>query len=398
MRGAPGFRRLPPTDTAALVRIAAPPPATLPATLSRLVEPFLLWLATVRGRLPRTIDAYRKDLTCAVRFFATHGREDPRTIGHGHIEAYLAWLQLTAGRSATTAVRRLHALRSFFKFLVREGLVDRDVAAVAFAPKVPRHRLPDYLTVVEQERALAALAADGSLRGRRDHALIATALLTGLRVSELAALQLAHVNLEAGVLRVVQGKGGKDREVPIIPRLRAILDAYLREVRPRLLAVPQGLGGVFRHPESANLRIRYMHRGRRVDMSARSPREADARQLLAAHRAALDPDASPYVFVSASPKRGWRDRRAGLPLQTRALWWTIHHRLSPLVGRPIHPHALRHSYAARLRAAGADLQLVQECLGHESITTTTIYAHLSTPARLASVARLLEAGAGGLTS
>jgi site-specific recombinase XerD len=225
-------------------------------------------------------------------------------------------------------------------FLVREQLVDRDIAAVSFGPKLTR-ALPQYLTVPEQEAALAALAADPSDLGRRDHALIATALLTGLRVAELAALELAHLDLAAGTLRVVRGKGGKDREVPIIPRLAGILRAYLDDVRPRL----------------------------------------------------LDRGPSRFVFVNASPKRTWRDRHAGQPLLTRTLWWTIHHRMSPLVGRPVHPHMLRHSFASRLRAAGADLQLVQGgTRAREHHHTTTIYAHLSTPGRRAAVAKLLETG------
>jgi integrase/recombinase XerD len=248
-------------------------------------------------------------------------------------------------RQAATAARRLSCLRGFFRYLAREGTVARDPAALAFGPRYTRWRLPGYLTVPEQTRVLAQLAADPSLHGQRDRALIATLLLTGLRAAEACALRLPELNLESGVLRVIQGKGGKDREVPVPPSLGALLTAYLREVRPRLLAA----------------------------------------------------DRSPYLFLHLPVDVNFSGRRpswGGEPLSRQQLFRAVVTRVSPLVGRRVGPHTLRHSYASRLRAAGADLQLIQECLGHAAITTTTIYAHLATPARLAEVARLLEANEG----
>jgi site-specific recombinase XerD len=332
----PGLDQFPSTATAALVPIPRPAVVLAAPTLRRCVRPFLVWLRSVRGRSILTLEAYRKDLECATRFLEAIGVEDPARITHREIEAYLGWLGTDGGRSASTVMRRLHSMRTFWIWLAREGLVPRNVAAESFGPSKPK-RMPDYLTTAEQEHILATLAGDQTLLGRRDHALVATALLTGLRCNELARLQVAHLRLEANLLRVIDGKGAKDREAFVIPRLRRLLDAYLGEVRPALLD---------RHP-------------------------------------------SPFVFVNAHPRRSRRDVRAGLPLLTRSLWALIHRRVSPMVGRPVNPHMLRHSFASRLRAGGADLQLIQEALGHVDIRTTTMYAHLATPARLAEVARLL---------
>ena len=207
-----------------------------PKTLAESIEPFLFWLGGVRGRRPLTLKAYREDLRSFAAFYREAGLEDPRAIRHSHIEFFLAWLQSPGGRSVGTAARHLSTLRSFFKYLVREEVIARDPAAVSFGPKVTR-ALPTFLTTAEQERVLTALARDRTLRGRRDHAIVATLLLTGLRAEELMSLRLESLDLETGTLRVVNGKGGKDREMPVTPRLRAILRTYLAEVRP---ARPRG--------------------------------------------------------------------------------------------------------------------------------------------------------------
>jgi len=337
------------------LRVGVRPPLVLPVrrhprTLTEQLEPFLFWLRSVRGRAAHTIAAYRRDLQDLAAFCAEAGVEDPRHVTHQLIEFYVGWLQERGERTPATAARRLHAIRSFYKYLVREGAVERDVAAVAFGPKLSRG-LPNYLTTAEQEQVLTALRADRTLLGQRDYALIATMLFTGLRCEETANLETGHLNCEAGLLRIHQGKGGKSREVPLVGRLQGILGPYLTEIRPALLVN-------------------------------------------------LD---SPYVFVHGSPpgaRRAWgngagpKARITGTwavkPLATRMVWRIVHRRVSPLVGRPVHPHVLRHSFASRLRAAGADLQLIQEVLGHAQISTTTIYAHLATPARLQEVERLLE--------
>jgi site-specific recombinase XerD len=132
-------------------------------------------------------------------------------------------------------------------------------------------------------------------------------------------------------------KGNAERECVIVPRLDGILEQYLTVARPALL-----------------------------------------RDTVA-----------PWLFV-AGTRRGRRKYRTGAPLLTRSVFGIVRTKLSPIVGRPVHPHMLRHSFASRLRENGADLQLIQEALGHASITTTTIYAHLTTAKRMAEIARFLQ--------
>jgi integrase/recombinase XerD len=316
-----------------------------PRTLTDLVPPFLRWFQLVRLRTPNTVAAYGYDLSRFLEFCEQAELTTPAAVDFRHVEFYLGWLQTTHQASPQTANRHLHCLRAFWRWLVREGLATVNPAAETFLLPTAQ-RLPRWLTVIEQERVLTALTRGTTLRARRDYALIATALLTGLRCSELAHLHVAHLDLESGICRVVQGKGRKDREVPIIPRLAGILRTYLAEVRPRL----------------------------------------------------KDAGASPCVFAHV-PTRAWtvgkrgpsRMRaRDGEAILGRTIFRIVREAVSPILGRKIAPHTLRHSFATRLREHGADLQLVQEALGHASITTTVRYAHLTTSKRRQDLARLLE--------
>jgi site-specific recombinase XerD len=110
-------------------------------------------------------------------------------------------------------------------------------------------------------------------------------------------------------------------------------------------------------------------------------------------RRGLDAIEGPYVFVDASRRGTWRAIRAGEAMETRSLFNIVRGKVDAIVGRPVSPHALRHSFASRLRHNGAPLELIQEALGHASITTTTIYAHISTAKRQADLTRYLDGGA-----
>jgi len=249
-------------------------------------------------------------------------------------------------------------------------------------------KLPNYLTIPEQERLLTILAENPSLPGRRDHALVATGLFTGLRCAELAHLQLAHVDLHAGHLRVVNGKGGKDRELPIIPRLEAILQGYLAEVRPALVGRP--FGGLHKKQPGSKYwwLTEYAGEGKTVRHKLTTESLEEARQVRAER--VRQPAELPWVFVNASPTNANRIRRAGQPILGRTIFHMMRRVVSPILGRPVAPHMLRHSFASRLRENGADLQLIQEALGHANINTTTMYAHLTTNRRRQELARLLE--------
>jgi site-specific recombinase XerD len=305
-------------------------------TLTDLAEPFLGHLAFVRRRSPHTVKAYRSDIEDFLRFAARVPLVFPSEVRPQHIEFYLGCL-VEEGRSASTANRRLHALRSLWDWMEREEIVTKNPAAKCYLLPLEK-RIRDYLRQHEQDRVLTTLSARTDLLGRRDHALVATALLTGLRCNELANLQLVHVDLEEGVLSVVRGKGNKDREVPLVPSLISILGRYLGETRRDLL------GG-----------------GTRI---------------------------SPWFFVKAGP---WSfTEKAGEPMSSRGIWKLVQASITPIIGRPGHPHMLRHSFGAKFSARGGDIGILQTAMGHASPRTTMLYAHVATDRMRADMTRLLD--------
>jgi integrase/recombinase XerC len=354
-------------------------------TLAQAAPQFLGWFRYVRQRTENTVMNYGQDLRSFLAFCDRIGISTPDQVHFPEVEMYLAALQHERGCKPPTVNRHRFAVSSFFRYLCRVGIVAANPTDDVFPLKTPK-RLPTYLTIPEQERVLEVMAADATPMGRRDHALIATGLFCGLRVEEVCHLRLADVDLdaspEAGRLRVVAGKGDKDREAPIIPRLREILRAYLAEVRPQL----QGRRpGCVWQVDSGGWRSAYWRDGRRHYKPHRT--EADARAWLK-RESPLLPDGG-WFFVNANPTGGHRQHRAGKPLLTRSVHALVHRVVSPIVGRPIHPHALRHSFASRLRYNGAGIELIQEALGHADIRTTAIYAHLPTAKRNAELVKLL---------
>jgi site-specific recombinase XerD len=354
-------------------------------TVADLVPPFLKWLEFVRERSPHTVAAYGFDLQAFLEFSRRASLVYPDDVSVQAVEVFIAWLRQERRGSAATANRHLQALRTFYRFAIRERQAVTNPAAEAFLLKTER-KLPRYLAIAEQERLLAALAAEQTLDGRRDYALVALMLFTGLRVSEVVRLELAHVDLDAGVLRVVRGKGGKHRELPIIPRLATILRDYLAHVRPAMVGRPQGSI----HPPVPR------HKGHRwaVYISGKwagsFSSEQEARAWLAEHAPAPSAlIATPYFFVHGRPS--WRIKNAGRPLLSRTVHAIMERgRVTRILGYKIHPHALRHSFASRARENDGDLQDIQEFMGHASISTTAIYAHLTTRKRNAKLEKLLS--------
>jgi integrase/recombinase XerD len=374
--------------------LVPPGPGLLAArnrTLAEYVPVFLKWLSFVRQRRENTVRSYGEDLKTFLGFCETAGPSKPDDVTFRHLAFCLGWLQKERSLKATSANRHLHALRTFWFWMVREEITTRNPAAQVFLLAAPK-TLPSYLSIAEQEQVLATLATRTDRLGRRDYALVATALFTGLRCSELAHLQLAHLDLDAGVLRVVNGKGQKDRELPVIPRLEAILRRYLKEVGPPLVNRPVGQiiegEAVVLHGRARTRRrtvaVRRGSRYRRLGRTPPSPEE------VARLRAAMIPPAPPYVFVNADPQQSYRARRAGQPLGSRSVLWIVRKSVSAIVGRSVFTHMLRHSFASRLRENGADLQDIQEALGHSAITTTTMYAHISTRRRREKLAEYLK--------
>jgi integrase/recombinase XerD len=357
-------------------------------TLADYAPVFLKWLGFVRQRRETTVRSYGEDLKTFVGFCETAGLEKPDDVSFRHIEFYLGWLQEDRGIKPRSANRHLHALRTFWKWMVREEITTRNPAADVFMLPTSKS-LPGYLTIPEQEQLLTTLAAKPTLTGQRDYALVATALFTGLRCSELSHLQLTHADLEAGILRVIEGKGRKDRELPIIPRLERILRPYLSETRPRALTLP---AGYILPPRPARSEyfwtlMRTDPTGKRVRLTSTKTRE-EAERLQAALPASRATAANPYVFVRADVK--WLRQHGAHPLGPRTIFMSIRRRCLDVLGRKVHPHMLRHSFASRLRENGADLQDIQEALGHANITTTTMYAHLTTRRQREKLAEFLK--------
>lgn len=269
-------------------------------------------LTVERGLSKNTIDAYHHDVTRFLRFLQGKGIEDPARVEKLDVQAFLLTLKKRE-LSARTMARNLVAIRTFFRYLVREGLLKQDPVEDLESPRLGR-RLPEILSPSEVDRLLQQPDSKTPL-GTRDRAMLEMLYAGGMRVSELVQLTVDQVNLEGGFV-LLYGKGSKERLVPMGQEALKWVSHYLRTVRPVLL------------------------KGRE----------------------------SPYLFVNRSGKamsrqRFWQTirvygRRAG-------------------IGKKITPHLLRHSFASHLLEGGADLRSVQMMLGHSDMSTTQIYTHVT---------------------
>jgi integrase/recombinase XerD len=297
-------------------------------------EAFLDMLAAERGAAANTLDAYRRDLDDHFAFLARRGTS-ARAAGPDVLRAWLVALK-DRGLKASSAARRLSAIRQFYRFLYGEGLRADDPTATLDGPRRGRP-LPKVLSVAEVERLLAAAAegvndpersAGSRLRAARLAALLELLYATGLRVSELVALPRSAARPAARLIAVT-GKGGRERLVPLTDAAKAAVAAYLA-----LLAETGGHDdGRFLFPAAG--------------AEGHLTRQAFARDL---KDAAI---------------------RAGLPPSR------------------VSPHVLRHAFASHLLHNGADLRTVQQLLGHADISTTQIYTHVLDQ-RLADMVRDLH--------
>ncbi len=283
---------------------------------AELVLDFLAYLELERGLSRNTLEAYRSDLLQLGEFLARRGT-GPLQAGHADLTAWIDELAAGAGgrppAASTTLQRKVACLRSFYRHLRREEILDRDPTADLRAPR-RTPRLPKVLTRDEVARLLAQ-PAGGEPAALRDRALLETMYACGLRASEAVSLELAELDLEAGMLRT-RGKGAKERLVPVGSRAREALAAWLAGGRPALVG------------------------------------DRDERR----------------VFVN---QRGGGLTRQGLYKIVRR-----HARSAGLQDR-MSPHTLRHTFATHLLAGGCDLRSLQEMLGHADIATTQVYTHLS---------------------
>lgn len=294
-----------------------------------LADTFLSYLARVRNYSPNTAAAYAQDLDCFL-IWASNCGVDVLQATHRDFRRFLSSLS-GAGYAKTTVNRRLSAVRSFYSWLVREGVIESNPAAVVSSPKLPKP-LPHVLSQEDVEKLLKC--ADSSTpAGALDAALVELLYASGARIGEVASLDVDRIDFSDKSVRLF-GKGSKERIVPLYPAALHALDAYLAHARPVLLV---------------------NHKGG-----------------LTAEEAA---DAQRALFINA---RGARMSERSLRARFEKLLAQ-----AGLAGMAT-PHTMRHTFATEVLDGGADLRSVQEMLGHASLSTTQIYTHL-TPERLREV-------------
>lgn len=289
-----------------------------PESFREEINDFLNYIALERGLSANTVVAYRRDLDQAAQHFARAGAAGWRTVTADQATAWVRGLSADDYKVASLA-RKLTALRMLAQHLLRERIRDDDFGALLTMPKAER-RIPHTLTTDEAARLMIA-PAGGDAFALRDRALLELFYSSGLRVSELAALTLQQVDVDAGFLRVF-GKGAKERIVPLGRKAGEAIATYVAAGRPRLVRTYTGS----------------------------------------------------HLFLN----------HHGRSLSRMGLWKIVKkHAARAGIAKNVKPHALRHSFATHLLTGGADLRSIQEMLGHASISTTQIYTAVE-PERLVS--------------
>src|SRR5438094_7339914 len=218
------------------------PPSSSPVARAFQLERFRDYLALEAGNSGNTVASYLRDITRLAAYATSRGAKSPEQLSAARLREFIYFLK-DLGLATTTISRQISAIRTYFKFLVGEGLAARDPSERLESPKRWR-TLPTVLTVAEVERLLAAPNTDEPL-AIRDRALLEFAYATGCRVSELVSLKVQDVLYEQGLARVF-GKGAKERIVPVGRRALGQAALYAREIRPRLDR-GNGRGGLFLH-------------------------------------------------------------------------------------------------------------------------------------------------------
>ena len=286
-----------------------------PTAVVRAIRTYLDHLGVERGLAANTLSSYRRDLRRYAGFLEQNGIDDLSGVTEAVVTSFL--VRLREGDAdhpplgATSAARTVVAVRGFHKFAVRDGLAAVDPAA-AVKPPTPAKRLPKALPLSDVEALLDAAGAAGTTLALRDRALLEVLYGTGARISEAVGLDVDDLDLTDGTVRL-RGKGDKERIVPVGSYARAAVDAYLVRGRPELVSTGTGTPALF--------------------LNARGGR--------------LSRQSAWTVLVKAADRAG--------------------------VTRDVSPHTLRHSFATHLLDGGADVRVVQELLGHASVTTTQVY-------------------------
>ena len=305
----------------------------------RLLD-FLEHLKLNRNTSVHTSAAYQSDLSQLLEFAARHLEKAGAALQPSHLDlplvrAYMAELH-RLGQSRASVARKLSALRTFVRYLRREGWIETDPTVLALSPR-REQRVPAHLSIDEMSRLLDAPDASSAL-GRRDRAILELLYASGLRLSELVGLDIEDVNLRARIVRVT-GKGGKERLVPFNRSAQKALRVWYAD------------------------RVLLRTARRRVSGTTK---KQDVVPVTAASRTSAPADP---LFVNA---RGTR-------LTGRSVQRLVARYVSGCSRRfGISPHALRHSFASHLLQRGADLRAIQELLGHVQLSTTQRYTHVNT--------------------
>lgn len=292
--------------------------------LSRAADAYIRHIAVERGLSEHTVAAYRRDLDGYLQWMDAHGVTDSQAITASLIAQFAEERASAEPRPAASSLARLHSsVRGLHRFLVREGMENADPTGRLTPPKAAL-RLPKALSIAQVEQLLAGagpepgVAEEAGEIALRDRALLELLYASGARVSE--AVQLDVDDLAMGDVLRVRGKGSKERIVPIGSYARLAIQAYLARARPILASL-----------------------GR----------------------------ASPRLFLGAR----------GAPLSRQSAWLVIQAAAERAkLSVHVSPHTLRHSFATHLLQGGADVRVVQELLGHASVTTTQIYTHVTADA------------------
>jgi integrase/recombinase XerD len=286
--------------------------AVLHPASEQQLETFLDAIWMERGLSENTLNAYRADLSGLAKWFYAQYQLDLLQVSRSQILEYLT-CRVNQGIKSRSTARLLSSIKRFYQYYVREQLIKTDPSDRIDAPKLGRS-LPKYLSEAEVEALLDSPDLKDPL-GVRDRTMLELLYATGLRVSELVALKIDQINLRQGVVRV-QGKGNKERLVPLGEEAQSWLEQYLSDARHQITPAA----------------------------------------------------ASDYVFTTR--------RQSAM---TRQAFWYLVKRYANKVGikKHITPHTLRHCFATHLLNHGADLRVVQMLLGHSDLSTTQIYTHVA---------------------
>ena len=276
---------------------------------------YLDHLAVERGLSSNTLGAYKRDLARYREYLGAVGVDDLSAVTQATVSEFVARLREGDGvhppLGAASTARTLAAVRGMHKFAVADGIVPSNPAAAVKPPRAAK-RLPKALPLADVEAILDTAGNPESILGLRDKALLEVLYGTGARISEAVGLDIDDLDLVAGQV-LLRGKGGKHRIVPVGGYARSAVEAYLSRARPALVVNGKG---------------------------------------------------TPAMFLNA---RGGRLSRQSA--------WVVLTRTAERAGitREVSPHTLRHSFATHLLDGGADVRVVQELLGHASVTTTQLY-------------------------